>query len=424
MLLTAAFDFTINPTLEEALQRGIPLYFVLEVEIVRPRWWWFDDKVATSAVQYRVSWQPLTRQYRVASGLLSQSFDTLAEVERLIGRVNSRGIAQAADLERGARYEAVVRLRLDVNQLPKPFQVNALASRDWQLASELRRIPFVAVSPILSSRYLRWAAADRRQPVGDRAVPARHRELEHAALRARATTRCSSATACSSRSCSLLVVSQLWQLRRKLKRGVFGSRLALRLVFLFALVAVLPGALVYAVSVQFIGRSIESWFDVRVDRALEGGLNARARRARLAAARHAGEGDAHGRCDRRCEHRRGPRALARRASSRARTKPRCSPRRGSSSRSPARPRSRSPPGAADGAGAAPRAPAAVDGRDRAARGRRCCCAWSCRSTAATVSIRSRCCSSSSRCRAASRRRSRRCRPAGATTRRSRSRARR
>jgi nitrogen fixation/metabolism regulation signal transduction histidine kinase len=66
---------------------------------------------------------------------------------------------------------------------------------------------------------------------------------------------------------------QLWRLRRRLKKGVFGSRLAVRLVLLFALVAVLPGALVYAVSVQFIGRSIESWFDVRVDRALEGGLN-------------------------------------------------------------------------------------------------------------------------------------------------------
>ncbi len=71
----------------------------------------------------------------------------------------------------------------------------------------------------------------------------------------------------------LLVGYQLLRLRRNLKRGVFGSRLALRLVLLFALVAVLPGALVYAVSVQFLGKSIESWFDVRVDRALEGGLN-------------------------------------------------------------------------------------------------------------------------------------------------------
>jgi len=144
VLLTAEFAFTFNATLEEALLRGVPLYFVLDVDIVRPRWYWFDEKTGASPVQYRVSWQPLTRQYRVASGLLSQSFDTIAEVERRIGRVNSRSIARLAELERGTRYEAIVRLRLDVNQLPKPFQVNALASRDWQLASEPSRIPFNA----------------------------------------------------------------------------------------------------------------------------------------------------------------------------------------------------------------------------------------------------------------------------------------
>jgi nitrogen fixation/metabolism regulation signal transduction histidine kinase len=71
----------------------------------------------------------------------------------------------------------------------------------------------------------------------------------------------------------VLVAYQLWRLRRNLKTGVFGSRLAVRLVLLFALVAVVPGALLYGVSMQFLGKSIESWFDVRVDRALEGGLN-------------------------------------------------------------------------------------------------------------------------------------------------------
>ena len=70
----------------------------------------------------------------------------------------------------------------------------------------------------------------------------------------------------------LLVGWQLAQLYRRYKEGVFGTRLALRLVLLFVFVAVLPGALVYAVSVQFLGKSIESWFDVRVDRALEGGI--------------------------------------------------------------------------------------------------------------------------------------------------------
>lgn len=142
VLLNAEFGVSLNPTLEEALHRGVPLYFLLEVDIVRPRWYWFDDKVAQHSTQYRVSWLPLTRQYRVSSGLLSQTYDSLDEVERLLGRVSSRAVARASELEKGARYDAVVRLRLDPNQLPKPFQVNALASRDWQLSSDARRIPF------------------------------------------------------------------------------------------------------------------------------------------------------------------------------------------------------------------------------------------------------------------------------------------
>lgn len=142
VLVNIDFALSLNATLEEALQRGIPLYFLLEVDIQRPRWYWFDEKVLQHTTQYRVSYQPLTRKYRVASGLLSQTFDSLEEVERLIGRVNARAIARASDLEKGSRYDVVVRLRLDQNQLPKPFQVNALASREWQLASESRRIPF------------------------------------------------------------------------------------------------------------------------------------------------------------------------------------------------------------------------------------------------------------------------------------------
>ena len=142
VLLNADFDLSLNPTLEEALNRGIPLYFVLEVEIARPRWYWLDEKVLASATTWRVSYAPLSRQYRVSSGLMALSLDSLEEVERLISRVTSRPIARAADFQRGARYEAAVRLRLDVNQLPKPFQVDALASREWQLASDWQRFAF------------------------------------------------------------------------------------------------------------------------------------------------------------------------------------------------------------------------------------------------------------------------------------------
>ena len=70
-----------------------------------------------------------------------------------------------------------------------------------------------------------------------------------------------------------LVASQVWQLRNKLKQQVYGAKLTLRLVMIFSVIAILPGFLVYAVSVQFLSKSIESWFDVRVEKALEGGLN-------------------------------------------------------------------------------------------------------------------------------------------------------
>ncbi len=140
--LNAEFDFTFNPTLEEALQKGVPLYFILEVEVSRPRWYWFDDRLLYHATEYRLSYTPLTRQYRVAIGLLVLNFDTLEEVQRLLSRVTSRHIAGRGDLPRGTRLEAGVRLRLDVNQLPKPFQVNALASRDWSLQSDWYRWTF------------------------------------------------------------------------------------------------------------------------------------------------------------------------------------------------------------------------------------------------------------------------------------------
>jgi hypothetical protein len=143
VLLNAEFDLNFNPTLEEALQKGIPLYIVLEFELTRSRWYWLDEKVAQTTLVNRVSYNALTRQYRVASGLLGQTFNSLEEVERYLGRVTSRPVAPASALSKGTRYEAAIRLRLDVNQLPKPFQVDALASREWTLSSDWYRWSFV-----------------------------------------------------------------------------------------------------------------------------------------------------------------------------------------------------------------------------------------------------------------------------------------
>jgi hypothetical protein len=138
-VLNAQFDVAINPTLEEALQNGVSLYFVLEFDLGRPRWYWVDEKLVQMSISYRVTYSPLTRQYRVASGLLGQQFNSLGEVEHLLSRVVSRPIIAKDALSKGVRYDAAVRLRLDVAQLPKPFQINALASRDWSLQSEWYR---------------------------------------------------------------------------------------------------------------------------------------------------------------------------------------------------------------------------------------------------------------------------------------------
>ena len=141
-VLNAEFDLAVNPTLEEALQKGVPLYFVFEFELLRSRWYWLDEKTLSFSTQYRVSYNALTRQYRLASGLLGQNFEGIDEVERFLSRVTSRTVASRGELTKGIRYEAAVRLRLDVNALPKPFQVNALASREWSLQSEWYRWSF------------------------------------------------------------------------------------------------------------------------------------------------------------------------------------------------------------------------------------------------------------------------------------------
>jgi Domain of unknown function (DUF4390) len=142
VLLSADFDLSLTPALEQALDKGIALYFTIDFELSRTRAFWFPEKVAQWSITYRVSYSALTRQYRVASGPLGQTFESLDDVERFIGRVASRPVAQASDVAKDAAYEAAVRMKLDINQLPKPFQLNALASREWQLASDWYRFGF------------------------------------------------------------------------------------------------------------------------------------------------------------------------------------------------------------------------------------------------------------------------------------------
>lgn len=137
--LEADFEIALNPTLEEALNKGVPLYFLLEFEVIRPRWYWLNEKVLNNQQQYRLAYHALTRQYRLGLGALFQNFGSLSEALDFLSRVRRRQVLESGMLEKGNTYTAGVRMRLDVSQLPKPFQLNALASRDWNFGSEWHR---------------------------------------------------------------------------------------------------------------------------------------------------------------------------------------------------------------------------------------------------------------------------------------------
>lgn len=138
--LDATFEFEMAPTLDEALHKGIALYFVIEFELYRERWWWLNRKLVSSQLVYRLSFSPLTRQYRLARGGLSQAFESLEEALALMKSVRNWKVIDRGVLKPGEDYAAELRMRLDTSQLPKPFQVNAIASRDWSLASDWQAV--------------------------------------------------------------------------------------------------------------------------------------------------------------------------------------------------------------------------------------------------------------------------------------------
>jgi hypothetical protein len=137
--LDAVFDVQFNPRLEEAVNRGVTLYFVVEFELSRPRWYWFDEKPVHFSQTYKISYTPLLRQYRLSVGNVYQNFTTFEEVTRVLSRLRAVAIADHNAIKKDSAYQASVRLRLDTAQLPKPFQLNAIASRDWSLSSEWQR---------------------------------------------------------------------------------------------------------------------------------------------------------------------------------------------------------------------------------------------------------------------------------------------
>ena len=146
--LDADFRIDLNPRLEDAINKGVALYFEVDFELTRKRWYWFDEHPVSRQLMLRLSYHALTRQYRISSGPLYQSVSNLEDALRILSRVRSWQVLQHNEVDAGTDYQAGLRMRLDVTQLPKPFQVNALTSRDWNLASEWQHWPFRVRAPV------------------------------------------------------------------------------------------------------------------------------------------------------------------------------------------------------------------------------------------------------------------------------------
>lgn len=148
--LSADVRFDISPVVEDALLKGIPMFFVLQADLYRERWYWTDSHVASAARTLRLAYQPLTSRWRVnmASGLisnsaglratLSQNYDSLAEALSGIQRVARWKIADSSEVDPGAAHRLDFSFRLDLSQLPRPFQIGVAGQREWTIDAQVK----------------------------------------------------------------------------------------------------------------------------------------------------------------------------------------------------------------------------------------------------------------------------------------------
>lgn len=143
LLLTADVRLALTDTLRDSIDRGLALYFQTDVQIVRPRWYWMNEQVLTTSIEWRVSYHALTRQYRVATNAQGQTAATLEEALAVMSQIRAMPIGRVASIRPGEHYDVWVRMRLDTGRLPKPFQMTAMTNRDWNPQSEWKRFAFI-----------------------------------------------------------------------------------------------------------------------------------------------------------------------------------------------------------------------------------------------------------------------------------------
>lgn len=134
--VNASYQIELPPELSDAVKKGITFHFLTELNVTRGRWYWFEEKPITASKTIKLSFQPLTQLYRVNVGALTLSAGSLEEALLQVGAIAGWQVAELAVLDNGRQYDGAIRMRLDLSQLPKPFQINALNAREWNLSSE------------------------------------------------------------------------------------------------------------------------------------------------------------------------------------------------------------------------------------------------------------------------------------------------
>lgn len=156
--LVADFKIVLPPSVSEALKRGVVLNFITGLAITRSRWYWLDTDVMSHEQSTKLSYNALTRQYRISRGTLFQGFSSLENALRVLGHQSAPPVpagalsgsdGYVAQLIQGQiRHTAFAQMRLDVSQLPKPLQVSALTNPDWNLDSERHSWPILFEVPV------------------------------------------------------------------------------------------------------------------------------------------------------------------------------------------------------------------------------------------------------------------------------------
>ena len=153
LFLNATLRFELPPIVLDALDKGIPMFFVVQARVMRDRWYWTDAQVASSTRYLRLAFLPLTRRWRLNTssepignaGLgvnLTQHYELLEEAVAAIERIRRWKIASPNEIESDRRYWVDFDFRLDLSQLPRPFQIGAVGQGEWDLsASRSQRLP-------------------------------------------------------------------------------------------------------------------------------------------------------------------------------------------------------------------------------------------------------------------------------------------